>query len=139
MFEGTVLVSNKKIEKALDNAEVKWLYLQNLIVGIENKLTSEVLSWSSLTRWWYTEKRHEFPHQAWYVRYQDDKCHRTVDILHEEGLLSEEDKDEWLRLERRRDHVIPSLRALIEAGGPVYLSPLQARFVNEWHEQEEAL
>ena len=146
-FNGAVLVTNQKIENALENYKLlKEEYLE-IEKGCQDKLVEEV---GDLT-WWQNFKcdsRDKNWEKVYFCKYSHLITIKDPDFyfsylykFYKIGLIDNETLYKYRTVEKYDNHytkkeIYKILKTLVKAGTPVYLNPEQAAFVNTFYKRK---
>ncbi len=138
-FNGAVLVSNHKIENALNNYTSLKREYEKEIKRCEDKLASQI----SHLSWWDTFmcdegdkdwfKVYKRKYKGKYLRFWRNAW---LENFRSVGLVTIEEHKDYEYIDCNLpyyDRYTRELKSLVQAGEPVYLSPEQASFVNRFY------
>lgn len=147
-FEGAVQVDRERIKKFLDVWKENSQWYDNRMDEIINKATKHFNQWwdekSWLGKWWWDEYKNVSGMKVllWWLKYEKDvRGTNSMFFSHNHLIYCLIELNEIPSLSRW-DYLVlnksmhSNIKNMYECGEPVYLSPSQARLVNEFIEMD---
>lgn len=131
-FNGAVLVDNKKIEQALYWYKLYFNANNKRERDLKAKAKLHVKDYSTIKKWYYSNSGYDDKalgvFACKYINMFDWFC----DGYLRAGLICKAEYKILMSHNYDRDSLFDDIKAMVSCGAPVYLSPVQARFINNW-------